>query len=207
MAPNHSRSASYASVSGGSVLALKDWSSLWFDLVHADMLLHARASLPASAATAFQRRGLFEAAIVGCGRTVKNGSRQQTKLVLMVDDLGADAQQTYADALQWRDKHIAHRVDQSREQVHTTAVIVAGAISSIQITVAPTMGPEDEGTDFADRFATHVKTLRDLVWPKYIKPLEGDVIREQSPDIDDLCRRSSASPPATGPGLTATMNP
>jgi hypothetical protein len=53
-----------APVEGNTVVELQDWASLWADLLHVDMALHARDQLPNEAANLFARRALWEGAVV-----------------------------------------------------------------------------------------------------------------------------------------------
>jgi len=53
-----------APVEGEAVDQLADWASLWADLLHVDMTLHARSDVPDDAGHVFTRRALWEAAVI-----------------------------------------------------------------------------------------------------------------------------------------------
>jgi hypothetical protein len=158
---------------GHIVEALRDWSSLWGDLLHADMVLHTRNSLPDDASNLFGRRGLWEAAVLAYARTASTGRRRQ-RVNEIVDSLGRDARACHDEVMAWRNQHAAHRVEPSRETATVRAIIDKheAVVKRILIRVAPVVGPEDEARGLATRFASHVKTVRDLVWERRIRPLE-----------------------------------
>ena len=58
----------WATASGEPVSELERWGSVWADLLLVDMVLLERRKLPSAAATAFQRRGLWESAVIAYGR-------------------------------------------------------------------------------------------------------------------------------------------
>ncbi len=78
-----------APVEGEGVDQLADWASLWADLLHVDMTLHARADIPGDAAHLFTRRALWEAAVIAYGRTATTGRRKQ-RVTDLVSALGPD---------------------------------------------------------------------------------------------------------------------
>ena len=176
-----------APVEGETVDELVGWASLWADLLHVDMTLHARKDVPADAAHLFARRALWEAAVISYGRTAKSGRRQQ-RLTDLVSALGATAQKCHGDILVWRDRHVAHRVDLVRETVEIGAILdpAERRLKRLQIRVAPALGPEEEGDDLVERFESHVKLLRDRVWEAHFPALEQKVLEDYADRIGDL---------------------
>jgi hypothetical protein len=186
-----------APVTGKATVALEEWSSLWADLLHVDMVLSARRGLPDDAAHIFGRRGLWEAAVIAYGRTATTGRRQQ-QVQQLLGLLGPDAENCHREVLAWRNRYAAHRADPSRETVEVRAILdpEGRRVIRLNVRVAPTLGPEEEDDALADRFEKHVKNARDLVWTSRIQPLERRVIEEEAGDIDALLRVATPLAPA-----------
>src|SRR5436305_2020122 len=94
-----------ARITGDRVETLKNWASVWGDLLHVDMVLHARDGIPEHPANLFARRALWEGAVIAYGRTAKAG-RRQVLIKELLDALGEDAKRIHRDVLEWRDKHV-----------------------------------------------------------------------------------------------------
>jgi hypothetical protein len=195
-----------APVEGDTVVELQDWASLWADLLHVDMALHARDQLPNEAANLFARRALWEGAVVAYGRTAKSGRRKQ-QISELITLLGPDAEEIHEAVIKWRDKHAAHRVDVAREKVDVRAILdrVQRRIKRVGVRVAPTLGPEEEGTDLAPRFKKLVEALRNATWEQRIAPLEARVMDAYSGDVDALL--SKAKPVSAAPGFAIDISP
>jgi hypothetical protein len=93
-----------ATIDGDEVVALKNWASVWADLLHVDMVLHAREAIPEHPANLFTRRALWEGAVIAYGRTAKAG-RREVLISEVLQALGDDSKRIHQDVLRWRDKH------------------------------------------------------------------------------------------------------
>ena len=197
-----------APIQGHSVDELKDWSSLWGDLLHVDMVLLAREGLPNDGPSLFARRALWEAAVVAYGRTAISGRRQQ-QVGELVRILGHDAEKCHEEGMAWRNQHAAHRVDLAREKVDVRAILDPEPlrVKRIGIRVSPVLGPEDEGGALAARFQTHVKGLRDLTFDQRIRPLERIVIEECAGDIESLLQDAKPAEAPAVKGLSIDISP
>lgn len=135
-----------APISGEMVDELADWASLWSDLLHVDMILHARSDVSPDPALLFVRRALWEAAVISYGRTANTGRRRQ-HLGSLVSSLGEGAEKCHQDVMAWRDRHVAHRVDRLRESVEVAAIVdpAEPRLKRLRVRIAPAMGPEEEG--------------------------------------------------------------
>lgn len=195
-----------APVEGETVDALADWASLWADLLHIDMTLHARREVPADAAHLFIRRALWEAAVISYGRTANTGRRRQ-RLTELISAQGADAEKCHQDVMAWRDRHVAHRVDRLRERVEIRAVVDAAErrLKRLHVRVTPALGPEEEADDLVRRFEAHVKALRDRVWEERFPSLERDVIDAYADRVEDLL--AAAKPLTMATGFAIDINP
>ncbi len=195
-----------AAVKGQAADALADWASLWADLLHVDMTLHARGEVTNDAKHLFVRRALWEAAVISYGRTANTGRRRQ-RLTELVKGEGAAAEACHRDVMAWRDQHVAHRVDRLRERVEIAAILdpAQGRLKRVNVRVEPALGPEDEADDLAERFATHVKALRDRVWTELFPALEQEIIEAYGDRVDELLARASSL--ATAPGFAIDFNP
>jgi hypothetical protein len=195
-----------APVGGEKVHELADWASLWADLLHVDMTLHARRELPADAGHIFIRRALWEAATISYGRTANTGRRRQ-RLTDLISAQGADAEKCHQDVMGWRDQHVAHRVDRLRETVEIGAIVDAEhrRLKRLNVRVAPALGPEDEGDDLVQRFEVHVQQLRDRVWEERLPALEQQVLEAAADRIDELL--AEAKPLSIAPVFAIDINP
>jgi hypothetical protein len=182
-----------APVTGASVVQLRSWSSLWADLLHVDMALHARDQLPENPTNLFVRRALWEGAVVAYGRTAKTGSRQ-VLIKDLLDALGPSAQRCHDEVMKWRDKHVAHRQDRSRETVTARAIVDADdhRLVAVRVRVSPATGEEDGG-QLVSAFKRHIKLLRDMTWEQRIRPLEAQIIAEYADRIDTLLAGARAN--------------
>jgi hypothetical protein len=185
-----------APVDGDVVDELKDWSSLWADLLHVEMSLHTRAGIPDNPANLFARRALWEAAVITYGRTANSGRRQQ-QIEGLVTALGSAAEKCHQEILTWRDKHVAHRVDELREKVDVRVVIDTeeSRLKRIAVRVAPVLGPEEEASDLAASFHEHVRALKERVWRERIQLLEKKVLEEHADRADDLLEIAKPAAP------------
>lgn len=186
--------------------ALADYASLWADLLHVDMTLHARQGVPGDAAHLFVRRALWEAAVISYGRTASTGRRRR-RLTDLVSAQGADAEKCHKDVMAWRDRHVAHRVDRLRETVEIGAIVdpAERRLKRLHIRIAPALGPEDEADDLVQRFEAHVKALRDRLWEERMPSLEQEVLDAHADRVEDLL--AEAKPLATATGFAIDMDP
>jgi len=182
-------------------------ASLWADLLHVEMTLHARQDVPADAAHLFTRRALWEAAVIAYGRTANTGRRRQ-RVTDLVSALGVDAERCHEDVMAWRDRHVAHRVDRLREAVETEAIVDTAELrlKRLNVRVAPALGTEEEAGDLAQRFEHHVKALRDRVWEQHFPALEQEVLDDYSARIEDLLAVAKPLTPAQNP-FAIDINP
>jgi hypothetical protein len=187
-------------VEGEAVDQLADWASLWADLLHVDMTLHARSDVPDDATHLFTRRALWEAAVISYGRTATSGRRQQ-RVTDLVSALGAEAEKCHQDVMAWRNRHVAHRVDRLREAVETEVIVdpAERRLKRVNVRVAPALGPEEDVDDLVRRFESHVKALRDRVWEERFPALEREVLENYANRIEDLL--------AVAKPLTTAANP
>jgi hypothetical protein len=176
-----------APVQGDAVDQLADWASLWADLLHVDMTLHARSDVPADAGHLFMRRALWEAAVISYGRTANTGRRRQ-RVTDLVSALGVDAEECHRDVMAWRNRHVAHRVDHLREAVEVDAIVdpAEPRLKRLNVRVAPALGPEEEDGDLIQRFTGHVKALRNRVWEENFRRLEQAVLEDYADRAEDL---------------------
>jgi 1-acyl-sn-glycerol-3-phosphate acyltransferase len=107
----------------------------------------------------------------------------------------------------WRDQHVAHRVDRRRETVEIGAILDFGhrRLKRLHVRVAPVLGPEDEADDLVQRFESHVKALRDLLWEERIPSLEQKVIDAYADRVEDML--ASAAPLTTATGFAIDIDP
>lgn len=188
---------------------LEDWASLWSDLLHAEMILHTRAAIPAIPANHFARRALWEAAIVSYGRTAMSGRRRQ-QVEELLTFLGSPAKELHEDLMAWRNKHVAHRVDRTREQVDVRAMVdeAKRRVTGVKIRVRPVVGPEDQDNQqLASRVQEHVRVCKEAAWGQRIKPLEQRLLTESVALIDTIIAVAAQPDPPPVRGFSIDISP
>jgi hypothetical protein len=191
-----------------SVAELLDWASLWGDLLHVDMVLLAREGIDVAAPNLFIRRALWESAVISYGRTATSG-RRQSQIEELLTLLSPDERSFHQEVMAWRNQHVAHRVDLSREQAEAIAIIhpEAPSIKAIQIRVNPVLGPEDEDDDLANRFKKYIEVLRNLAWTQKMAPLEQKAIEENSANVGNLITEGLAPAETDDRGFYIDIDP
>lgn len=193
-------------IEGDAVDVLVDWASLWADLLHVDMTLHARKGLSVDADHLFARRALWEAAVVAYGRTATTGRRRQ-RLTDLISAQGPGSEKCHQDVMAWRHQHVAHRVDERRESVEVGVIVdpVERRLMRLHVRVAPVLGPEHEGDDLVQRFEAHVKALRDGIWETHFPALEEQALKAHSDRVAHLL--ASAAPLAPAAAFAIDIDP
>jgi hypothetical protein len=177
-----------APVEGDLVEEVKGWSSLWADLLLVEMTLHTRSQMPDEPVNLFARRAMWEAAVTAYWRTANTGRRQKQQVTELLTAVGAEAEKTHDEVERWRNQHVAHRVDELRETVDVRVVVDPddSRLRGTVIRVAPVLGPEEEGSDLAERFEAHARALKALAWQARIRPLEAQILNEHADDGEAL---------------------
>jgi hypothetical protein len=195
-----------APIEGPRVDELKGWSSLWGDLLLVEMTLHSRSQTDDIAANLFARRALWEAAVTAYWRTANTGRRQQ-QITELLAELGDGPRDCHKEIELWRNQHVAHRVDDLRERVDVRLSLNEnGAPKKTIVRVAPVLGPEEEGSDLAERAMSHVRALKDRVWETRIQPLEAEIVRSHDQSADELLE-AARSAPKFASHFAITINP
>jgi hypothetical protein len=146
-----------------------EWWSIWCDLLQASQILHDRTLIPDQPSNIFGRRGMWDGAVIAYCRCYKTG-RRRALLKQMLDDLTQPQRASHDEAILWRDKHIAHRVDAKLERVSAVAVVDAdNQVLEVQGKVTTSMSPSEVAIA---EFAKLVVCLKDRVWETRLKPLE-----------------------------------
>lgn len=91
----------------------------------------------------FGRRAMWDGAVVAYCRCFKTG-RQRALLGKMLDSLNPSQRARHDEAMHWRDKHIAHRVDKKLETVMVVAIVdAADQVVEVEGRVTTSMFPAD----------------------------------------------------------------
>ncbi|MGH3569064.1 MAG: hypothetical protein ACRDRH_24185 [Pseudonocardia sp.] len=159
--------------------AIAAWASAWWDLRVVGQILHDRVLLGhADSSKIFTRRGMIEGAIATYGRCFVDGTRYHTALLLpIVEGLGSDAVGTHDEAMRWRHRHVAHRLESAWEQSEVSYLWTTddALAPQMRVRLITTLGPDDE---FADRLAEHSTLLANRVWEDRLVPLKEKYISE-----------------------------
>jgi hypothetical protein len=170
------------------------------------MTLHSRSLTDDIAANLFARRALWEAAVIAYWRTANTGRRRQ-QITELLAGLGSAAQACHTELADWRNQHVAHRVDELRERVDTRLSLDAtGVPKNTVIRVAPVLGPEEDGSDLAERAVRHVRALKDRVWETRIQPLEVQIVEAERRSASELLETARLASDFTS-HFAITINP
>ncbi len=181
------------------------WASVWWDLRTASQIVYDRSHIRGrSYEQVFTRRSMIDGAIVTYGRCFVSGSRYEAAEVKpLVDEMGDGALAVHDEAMRWRHRHIAHRVDADWEQ--SDVRVLWGAFKTAQptfrIRLVTALGPDEE---FAVKLGEHTKTLADRVWEKRLIPLKDRYFADVDPAKLQLVRDHHAvpyEPPQQGEGM------
>ena len=165
---------------------LEGWSSLWGGLLLVEMMSRGRSLTEDIAANPSARRALWDAAVIAYWRTATTGRRQQ-QITELVAEPGDTAEACHTELADWRNQQVAHRVDELREPVEIRLSLGAtGVPKNTVIWVAPVLGPEEEGSDLAERAVRHVRALKDRAWEMRVKPLEAEIVANESRSPSEL---------------------
>ncbi len=181
---------------------LGKWASLWADLLHVDMVLAARAKLPATAATAFTRRAFWESAIVSYGRMAASTKRRKLDHEDLLRTARGDRGVAFHEILMnWRNDHVAHRLSRDFETVAVYADYLDDqpeTLDAIRADVVTSLGPND--SNLVEEFSEHVKLLRDTLWEKYLAPIGEHLAKQEHRPMVPIAK----PPPGSVDWLTVT---
>ena len=158
------------------------WTSVWWDLRTAYQIVYDRSNIQwSSYEQVFTRRSMIDGAIITYGRCFLSGSRYEAAEVEpLVNQMGDDALAVHNEAMRWRNRHVAHRVDTDWEQSDVRILWRAfgTAPPTFRIRLVTALGPDDE---FAVKLGEHAKTLADRVWEKRLIPLKDRYFADVDP--------------------------
>jgi hypothetical protein len=200
---------------------LGKWASLWFDLLHVDVVLGDRLNTPDKPSTAFTRRALWESAVISYGRMeASTKKRNLTHLDLLKAAGGEKAVELHTEIMRWRNDHVAHRLSRDFESAAVFADYSDGEGAepdTLTLTVSTWAGPKDNSALVVE-FREHVKRLRDTLWAEYLAPIGEAIARrlrtEPSPvtesqhhdDTDRIRANLTLWSRTSGTGLLARWN-
>jgi hypothetical protein len=174
-------------------------------------ILHSRAGFPADAAHLFALRGLIEGALVTYGRVFTDGTRfAAADLATVVQEMGPAGQAVHEEAMRWRHRHVAHRLEKEWEQSGARLLWSDSADSSptIRVRVVTSLGPDAE---FSGKLEKHVQELANRVWERRLIPLKNSYLAKRDPRSLTVLkeRHASAYEPPSQPegtvGITITI--
>ncbi len=154
---------------------------------------------------------MIEGAIATYGRCFVDGTRFHiANLQPIVDALGAEAVRTHDEAMRWRHRHVAHRLESAWEKSEVSYLWTTDdpLTPGMRVRLVTTLGPDDE---FADSLAEHSTKLADRVWHDRLVPLKDKYLSETPAERLQALSRHHAAPssssPVTGPDhLGVTLN-
>lgn len=128
-----------------------------------------RQEIPNTATNMFARRAMWESAIVSYGRMGASDNRKVDFQTFVTDVGGIEGVQLHSELMTWRHDHVAHRSGTQFEETVVAAYFADSDVNHLSVNVSTDVGPADD-SDFAERFRSHVKRLRDHLWESYMAP-------------------------------------
>jgi hypothetical protein len=169
----------WGTLTGLNVTRAQRWCSVWADLLFADMALLERGRLDdGTPPNMFHRRALWESAVVSYGRcTVSDQKREVPFKDLVIEVAGHDGLALHERIMDWRHGHVAHRKRAEFEAVETVLAFAKGPAhpTALRMILGVDLGPGNDG-EFVTAFQQHVKTLRDAMYEKKLRPLGISII-------------------------------
>jgi hypothetical protein len=166
----------WATASGELVGELERWGSVWADLLLVDSILLERRGLPMERSNVFQRRGLWESAVIAYGRADQSQFERPVPFKEFVKDVAGDAgMATHNRVMDWRHGHVAHRNRAEFETVETVVKFSQSLPTNLSLVIASDIGPTNDNP-FVTEFERHVKILRDAMYEDKIAPLEMRIV-------------------------------
>ncbi|GAB08251.1 hypothetical protein GOARA_006_00100 [Gordonia araii NBRC 100433] len=190
-------------LTGTAVTQLERWASLWADLQHADIALYERAQMEPIPATIFQRRALWESAVIAYGRATQSERGRKVGFQTFVTETLTPGQiATHERIMDWRHGHVAHRRDDEFEEVCTEIVLRDGVPTELRVGVGIDAGASQ---DFVEEFQAHVFMLRNHVWEKKLAPNVQSVVTGMNQCTVSAEAPSDESPRPGDDRYTVTM--
>ncbi|PYE19245.1 hypothetical protein DFR67_103156 [Williamsia limnetica] len=168
----------WSTLSGEKVKELERWGSAWADLQHAGMALFERQQLPRRPSSLFQRRALWESAVVAYARADQSKDRRDIQFKNFVQEITGDSGSAmHKRVMDWRHGHVAHRKRAEFESAETVIAFRNGSAtpSSLHLVLGIDLGPEDD-SEFVAAFRQHVEVLRNAMYETRISPLAKQII-------------------------------
>jgi hypothetical protein len=139
------------------------------------MVLHERSEIKEVPTSVFVRRALWEQAVIAYGRCFLSGSRIQLP-ARFIDDLSEEAKRVHRAVLEWRAKHVAHRVGSLFEKVEVGLIYFAPDedADKVEIRVETQAGPPDP--ELPRKLEELTQALRNRLWATYFPTLEAELV-------------------------------
>ena len=101
------------------VTNIEDYTSAWWDMRTAAQMMFGRRRLGEQPEWGFERRAILDGAVMAYSRCIESG-RRRTDIRALVAALDTPMAETARVIDQWRDHHVAHRVNRAWEAVNVT---------------------------------------------------------------------------------------
>jgi hypothetical protein len=169
----------WGTLTGLKVTYAQRWCSAWADLLFADMALMYRSELAdTDPAHFFQRRALWESAVVSYGRCAVSDQKRKIPFEdFVVEVTGDDGLALHERIMDWRHGHAAHRKRKEFESIETVLAFAEGSAlpNALRLVLSIASGPKDDD-ELVVAFQPHIKTLRDAMYEKRLDPLGREIV-------------------------------
>lgn len=139
---------------------------------------------------------MVDGAISAYGRCFVDSTRADAvDLLPIIKSFGLDAERVHDEALKWRHRHIAHRLESEWEHIDVKLYWPENKAGSVGIraTLTSTLGPDDE---FADKLGKHCVELANYIWENELTPTKSRYIDDsKNAQRLETIRQYRAKPP------------
>lgn len=141
----------------------------------ADMMLHERRQLPDKPSSVYQRRGLWEAAVIAYSRADQSQFERPVPFKQFVLDVAGEAGiRTHDRIMDWRHGHVAHRNRAEFETAETMIKYEKGSPVGLYVAVTSDIGPAN-GNPFLLQVEQHIQAIRNAVCEQKMVPSAIDL--------------------------------
>lgn len=170
-------------LTGPTARKMEAYGSSWFDMRAAAQIIYQRRQHPETMDNLFVRRGLLDGAVITYARCFAKGPRtNQADIRSLLEPLSDEERQIHETVLQWRDKHVGHRVDKTLEDVAPFLLWGDWGRNAPTVRLRLVTRYTPALLDFDQRFEDLALRLSISIWEEFLYPLQQELLADLGPE-------------------------